>query len=75
MSVEKLTESEREALEHYSRPLGTCRKALRIIDDQADLFKALLEHLDYCGWGDSWERECSEPLRARAAQWVKENES
>ena len=22
-----------------------------------------LEHLDYCGWGDSWERECSEDLR------------
>lgn len=28
----------------------------------------LLEHLDYCGWGDSWERECSEPLRERAEQ-------
>jgi hypothetical protein len=26
------------------------------------LHKAL-EHLDYCGWGDSWERECSEQLR------------
>ncbi len=22
-----------------------------------------LDHLDYCGWGDSWERECSENLR------------
>ncbi len=20
------------------------------------------EHLDYCGYGDSWERECSEHL-------------
>ena len=27
---------------------------------------ALLEasaHLDYCGWGDSWERECSKNIR------------
>jgi hypothetical protein len=22
-----------------------------------------LEHLDYCGWGDRWERECSAELR------------
>lgn len=23
-----------------------------------DLLKAAAAHLDYCGWGDSWEREC-----------------
>ena len=26
----------------------------------------LVGHLDYCGWGDSWERECSEELQKRA---------
>lgn len=26
------------------------------------LHKAL-DHLDYCGWGDSWEREVSADLR------------
>lgn len=26
----------------------------------------LIDHLDYTGWGDSWERECSENLRERA---------
>jgi hypothetical protein len=24
----------------------------------------LLDHLDYCGWGDRWERECSEDTSA-----------
>lgn len=26
----------------------------------------LLEHLDYTGWGDSWEREVSDNLREEA---------
>ena len=29
------------------------------------LYEALIaarDHLDYCGYGDSWERECSEGL-------------
>lgn len=33
----------------------------------------LLEHLDYVGWGDSWERECSEELRQRAQERQKAN--
>ncbi len=31
----------------------------------AALAVELVEALDYCGWGDKWERECSEPLRKR----------
>lgn len=34
----------------------------------AELREALreaLQHLDYCGRGGSWERECSEELRKR----------
>lgn len=27
------------------------------------LLKDAYDHLNYCGWGDSWERECSEQLR------------
>lgn len=27
------------------------------------LVEALVAHLDYCGWGDGWERECSGELR------------
>ena len=23
-------------------------------------FADAMEHLDYCGWGDAWERECAE---------------
>jgi hypothetical protein len=29
----------------------------------AQLVRALAEHLDWIGWGDSYERECSESLR------------
>lgn len=25
----------------------------------AELFKEAVNHLDYCGYGDNWERECA----------------
>ena len=47
---------------------------LRVVTvDDKELIRELLAHLEYCGWGDSWERECSEELRKKAAQWEKEN--
>ena len=27
------------------------------------LLKEAYDHLEYCGYGDSWERECSEQLQ------------
>ena len=42
--------------------------------DEADLKELcadLIAHLDYCGWGDKWEREVSEDLRERASQFTK----
>jgi hypothetical protein len=27
------------------------------------VIEQLLEHLEWIGWGDSWERECSEDIR------------
>lgn len=32
----------------------------------------LIDHLDYCGWGDSWEREVSEKLQEKAVKWQNE---
>lgn len=43
------------------------------VDDLAtanELIRELVAHLEYCGWGDRWERECSEPLQARAAVYL-----
>lgn len=40
-----------------------------VTEEAAALAEELLGHLDYCGWGDSWERECSESLRERATAW------
>jgi hypothetical protein len=33
------------------------------LSDAITLIKELEAHLDYCGWGDRWERECSKELR------------
>jgi hypothetical protein len=27
-------------------------------DELLKALKAATDHLDYCGWGDTWEREC-----------------
>ena len=33
-----------------------------------ELAKDLFEHLEWCGWGDSYEREVSGDLRKRATE-------
>lgn len=33
-----------------------------------DLESELFTHLEFCGWGDAWERKVSEALRARAQE-------
>lgn len=38
------------------------------------LIKDLEEHLDYTGWGDSYERECAKPLMRSLAEFNKETE-
>ncbi|MGP1680875.1 MAG: hypothetical protein ACTS8S_00920 [Giesbergeria sp.] len=30
-----------------------------------------IEHLNYCGWGDRWERECAESLRKELPELLK----
>ncbi len=31
----------------------------KILNALLDALKAASDHLDYCGYGDSWERECA----------------
>lgn len=33
----------------------------------------LIDHLNWIGWGDAYERECSEELQNRANDFEKEN--
>lgn len=40
----------------------TLEEALELIDE-------LVAHLEYCGWGDSWERECAEPLMKQVEEF------
>jgi len=46
-------------------------KLIRERDEAYTLIRALTDHLDYCGWGDSWEREVSEPLQRMVKEWEK----
>ena len=41
-----------------------------------EALKAAQDHLDYCGYGDSWERECAEiaGLPAQIEKTLKETE-
>ena len=52
MEVERLHELETAARAEIARLKAFCTE--------------LFEHLEYCGWGDAWERECSVDLRKRA---------
>lgn len=36
------------------------------------LLKGAYEHLNYCGWGDSWERECSKGLQKELDEYFYE---
>lgn len=38
------------------------------------LFKEASDHLDYCGYGDSWERECAGDLRDRVQDMLSKCE-
>jgi chromosome segregation ATPase len=56
---EKVT-AEREQrvtkLKEATAEIGSLREALKQTREALNDAK---EHLDYCGWGDSWERECA----------------
>lgn len=44
------------------------------VDDLArahELIRELVEHLEYCNWGDEWEREGSETLRQQAYAYLE----
>jgi len=46
---------------------------LPLIVDQRELIDELIEHLEYCNWGDAWERECAEDLRKTVRQYQERN--
>jgi len=38
------------------------------------LLKDAYDHLNYCGYGDAWERECSEKLQEELDSYFAESE-
>ena len=47
------------------------KQAAAKIDKVKRLLKEAYNHLDYCGWGDSWEWECSEGLRQELTDYFE----
>jgi hypothetical protein len=39
---------------------GVAREAAKEIKQLADALEAAQKHLEYCNYGDKWERECAE---------------
>ena len=37
-----------------------------------ELLCKAIDHLDYCGYGDAWERECSRDLQVELDQWQEQ---
>ena len=35
---------------------------LSIFPELVTLFEEMADHLEYCGYGDAWERECADDL-------------
>ena len=48
------------------------------MESEIEKLKRLLwgayEHLDYCGWGEKWEREISVNLRQELDEYFEEKE-
>lgn len=51
------------AAEMSTKPKKLTERQLR------NLIKSLIDHLEYCGWGDKWEKECSEKLRKKVEKY------
>lgn len=43
------------------------------VDKLKELFIEMVAHLEYTGWGDSWERECYEHLRQEIAEFCQKH--
>jgi len=46
-----------------------------LINPYEDLLDECISHLDYCGYGDDWERECSKDLRQRIDEYQRVHKS
>jgi chromosome segregation ATPase len=65
-------DAERKGLEAEVDELeARAEQAEATLEAVSQLAVDLIEHLDYCGWGDRWEKEVSEKLRIRAITFME----
>ena len=48
----------------FERRAKMTNKEQKELETVKNLLKEAYEHLEYCSFGDSWERECSEKTKA-----------
>lgn len=68
----------RYGFEPYDTESSARRVAECAVEDIIKLraaLKAAGEHLDYCGYGDAWERECSQGLSVTIAKALQDTEA
>lgn len=54
------------------RPARTEVEKDAYIERLETMYVELHGHMEYCGWGDSWERECAEEMIPRHTQLIEE---
>lgn len=61
-------------------PLGEIVRRANAFDELLKALRAANDCLDYCGWGDSWERECADSngqtklIQDTVAKYIKDKE-
>ena len=62
--------------EYTNKVLATYYDDIKKLEAENAQLKKLLhkaiDHLDYCGYGDSWERECSQQLQKELDLWKEQ---
>lgn len=51
--------------------VGMIKNTEEQVRELFSLVENLYYHLQYCGWGDNWERECSRDLQEEAATKIE----
>ena len=59
-------------MQSANKSVENCDVLSAELEKYKEIALEMYEHLDYCSWGDKWERECSEVLRAKAWDFFRE---
>ena len=67
--MSKMIEELQEGISRLSAENARLKEELSQVKE---LLKKAVNHLDYCGFGDAWERECSQQLQEELDYWKEQ---